>query len=144
MINNTIIIPGQTPSHKNSKRMFASKKTGKIFPANNDKYLAWKDLAVVNLKNSRVKIVGPIGVAATFFCEDNRPRDLDNMLASVQDALVSADVLADDNVKKLPFVFAKSGGVDKKNPRAEISFFAVAWDEETLSWNIDESVVKWF
>lgn len=144
MSSRKIIITGQTPSHKNSKRIFANKKTGKMFPANNEKYLAWKDSAVMEIKNSRVKFDGPVALAATFFCADNRGRDLDNMLASVQDVLVSAGVIADDNHQNLPFVFAKSGGLDRENPRAEITFFATKWDAENASWNIDESVIKWF
>lgn len=139
-----LIISGQTPSHKNSKRIFASKKTGKMFPANNEKYLAWKDLAVAEIKNSRIKFDRPVALAATFFCGDNRGRDLDNMLASIQDALVSAGAISDDDHKNLPFVFAKSGGIDRENPRAEIAFFAAEWDENSRNWNIDESVKKWF
>jgi Holliday junction resolvase RusA-like endonuclease len=123
--------------------MFVSRKSGKMFPANNEKYLTWKELATVEIKNSRIKFNGPVAIAAEFFMKDNRGRDLDNMLASVQDALVSAGALAEDNHEFLPMIFAKSGGLDKENPRAEVSFFAVAWDAKSRKWDVDSAIVKW-
>ena len=142
-MQNRIIIIGQTPSHKNSKRMFIARNTGKFFPANNDKYLVWKDAAIVAIKNSHVKFTEPVALAVTFFMGDRRSRDLDNMLASVQDALVSAGAIIDDDDHFLPMVFAKSGGYDPANPRVEITFFRVAWNRDMQDWSVDKSITDW-
>lgn len=142
-MKNYLIISGQTPSHKNSKRMFISRNTGKFFPANNDKYLVWKDSAIVEIKNSHLKFNDPIAVAVTFFVGDKRRRDLDNMLASVQDALISAGAISDDDATVLPMIFAKNGGLDSGHPRAEVTFFNVSWNDKTRDWAIDQSITDW-
>lgn len=142
-MQNRIVILGQTPSHKNSKRMFIARNTGKFFPANNDKYLVWKDAAIVAIKNSHVKFTEPVALAVTFFVGDHRSRDLDNMLASVQDALTSAGAITDDDSQFLPMVFAKSGGYDQLNPRAEITFFRAVLDEKTQTWAVDQTIADW-
>lgn len=55
-----------------------------------------------------------------FFVKDNRRRDLDNMLTTVQDALVRAGILEDDSWKRLR-VGMLDAEIDKNNPRAEIT-----------------------
>lgn len=59
-------------------------------------------------------------VEITFFAPDARKADLSNKAESLMDLLVDTKILEDDNwfvVKKLTLIF---GGIDKKNPRAEI------------------------
>lgn len=115
-----IILQGQTPSHKNSKQLSLNAKTGKLFPRNNDKYLAWKTGAILEAKASREKYTGEVSIEADFFVKDKRHRDLDNMMASVQDVLVEAGVIEDDNVFILHDIRAIFGGMDAKNPKAVI------------------------
>ena len=62
-----IILQGQTPSHKNSKQLSLNAKTGKLFPRNNDKYLAWKTGAILEAKASREKYTGEVSIEADFF-----------------------------------------------------------------------------
>ena len=117
-----IVLTGQTPSHKNSKQMFVNRKSGRSFPANNKNYLAWKSGAIYEAKyESEKKNIESCALVMTFFVKDKRHRDLDNMIASVQDVLVEAGVLSDDNVFNLPMIFANFGGIDRENPRAAIS-----------------------
>lgn len=117
-----IIITGQTPSHKNSKVMTLNRSTGKLFPRNNDRYLSWKGGAEVEILNQvRHRHRGTVGVIMTFFVKDRRPRDLDNMAASVLDVLVSTGSIDDDNVFVVPEISIHFGGISKSNPRAEIT-----------------------
>lgn len=135
-----IILHGQTPSHKNSKQMFRSSRTGKMFPANNNKYLAWKNSAIVDANLSKEKYSDSrlkLCMSVRFFVKDKRRRDLDNMVASVQDVLVEAGIIQDDNAFCLSTIFAHLQGIDKENPRAEISFL-VANDLESVAFKVGE------
>jgi Holliday junction resolvase RusA-like endonuclease len=116
-----IVISGQTPSHKNSKQMFVSRTTGKMFPANNKKYLAWRNGAEIEVLNqAKYRYTGAVEIEMWFFVRDKRPRDLDNMVASVLDVLVAASVISDDNCFVVRGIHAYLGDVDQANPRAEI------------------------
>lgn len=116
-----IIITGQTPSHKNSKVMTLNRSTGKLFPRNNDRYLSWKGVAEVEVLNQvRHRHRGTVGVSMTFFVKDRRPRDLDNMAASVLDVLVSTGLVEDDNIFIVPDIRLTFGGINKSKPRVEI------------------------
>lgn len=115
-----ITIAGQTPSHKNSKQITRF-RNGRTALINNRRYLAWKNPAILQAKTQTiVREITSTEITATFFVEDRRHRDLDNMLASVLDALVGAQVLADDNVFILPKITAIFGGIDKEKPRCDI------------------------
>lgn len=114
-----IVIHGQTPSHKNSKQLF--KVHGRPLLANNRKYLAWRDNAVIDVITSNNPPAGsPATVKAVFYVDSHRRRDLDNMLASVLDVLVEAGKIEDDNCFECKKIEAEFGGVDCDNPRAEI------------------------
>lgn len=116
-----IIITGQTPSHKNSKVMTLNRSTGKLFPRNNDRYLSWKGVAEVEALNQvRHRHRGTVGVSMTFFVKDRRPRDLDNMAASVLDVLVSTGLVEDDNIFIVPDIRLTFGGINKSKLRVEI------------------------
>lgn len=56
----------------------------------------------------------------TIFAPDARKFDLSNKFESIADLLVDAGILADDNYEVLPWVVLQFGGIDRKNPRAEI------------------------
>lgn len=116
----SIVLSGQTPSHKNSKQLF---KVGeRRIVANNDRYLQWRNGAILEARSQmRRSCTGTIGLIVEFYTKDKRPRDLDNMLASVQDVLVAAHVIDDDNCFILTQVIATFAGIDKANPRAKIT-----------------------
>lgn len=60
-------------------------------------------------------------VDVTIYQPDRKRRDLDNQLTAILDGLVGAMALPDDSNKFLRKVSAEMGGVDKENPRAEIT-----------------------
>lgn len=114
-----IIISGQTPSHKNSKQIFRS-KSGRTILANNDRYLNWRGGAIIEVLNQAKKSYKAAEIEMTFYTKDRRGRDLDNMVASVLDVLVHANVIEDDNCFMVRGIHAYFGGIDRVKPRVEI------------------------
>lgn len=65
-----------------------------------------------------------IEIEIDFYNADEKRHDLDNQLATVMDALVKADVLPDDNQKVVRKETVTYRGLDKEDPRAEITIKA--------------------
>ena len=113
-----IVISGQTPAQKNRKKM--SFQGGKPRLYTEAKVKSWQDQAAIELMPLRGKGFDErVSIVYMFYCKDNRRRDIDNMVASVNDALVKAGIVVDDSWQSLC-----SGGfdadIDKDNPRAEV------------------------
>ena len=122
-----IIIRGRIPSKKNSVVIFV--RNGKLFKMPSNKYREWH-------KDASLQLVGqkPIPLAMTglpfvkvncielrIFAPDRRASDLTNKAESVMDLLVDNKILADDNWFVVPIVLLTFGGVDKADPRVEIT-----------------------
>lgn len=65
-----------------------------------------------------------IEIEIDFYNSDEHRHDLDNQLATVMDALVRAEVLPDDNQKVVRKETVTYKGLDKEDPRAEITIKA--------------------
>ena len=114
-----ITLIGNIPSKKNSR---INTKSGRSFPSS--KYTAWHKDAIKQLKEQEVeraeyKMVEEI--ALTFYAQDLRKFDLTNKTESVMDLLVDYGLLEDDNCYVLPHISIVFGGVDRDNPRCEIT-----------------------
>lgn len=121
-----ITLSGQTPSQKNSKQMALNRRTGTMFPVSNPIVKRWqsavaKELAMIYQRDS---FIGKVGIYYTFYVQDNRRRDIDNMIASINDALVKAEIIEDDSWQCLNIVGARAE-IDKANPRAELVIVSV-------------------
>lgn len=112
-----IILKGRIPSKKNSR---IHTRTGMSFPSS--KYTAWHKDASQQLKSfQKDSMEIPRAVSITFFFPDKRRTDLSNKTESIMDLLVDNGFLADDSwqvVNKLELI---AGGIDRENPRAEIT-----------------------
>jgi hypothetical protein len=65
----------------------------------------------------------------TFYVQDKRGRDIDNMVVSANDAMVAAGIIPGDTWQLL-----QCGGfraeIDRDNPRAEIELYEDEWSIE--------------
>lgn len=121
-----IIIKGQVPAQKNSKSIAYNRGTGKPFIMSNKNVKDWQEYAQLQLNSMRPRtpLEGRQSISIMFYLKDNRRRDIDNMLTTIQDALVKAGILADDSWKNLK-VGDLDARLDKENPRAEIELIKV-------------------
>lgn len=115
-----LLVKGRIPSKKNSRNLFV--RGGKLFNIPSKEYAAWHKTAILQLaapktaseiKWSKCKLA--------FWAPDKRAADLSNKTESIMDLLVDAGVIEDDNwwvIGKLELTFM---GVDKLNPRCEIT-----------------------
>ena len=92
----------------------------------NQNVKAWQNSADVQLLYYRIKepLQERLELSIKFFVKDKRRRDLDNMLTTIQDALVRAGILQDDSWQfiRIGLIDAE---IDKENPRAEITLKAI-------------------
>ena len=58
-----------------------------------------------------------------FYCKDLRRRDVSNMLESINDLLVDAGIIEDDDWKHVR-IGGADADLDRENPRAEITINA--------------------
>lgn len=82
------IVPKARPRHN---------KWGSYLPAN---YRDWKDTTVGLIRNKIQPLTGDnFSVDVVLWGKHSRRGDLDNILGSIMDALVQADILPNDNAK---------------------------------------------
>lgn len=126
-------IAGQVPSKKNNKRILKNSRTGNRFIANSEKFNDWHEKALreVCLFSKAAKYrnkprKNPLSIRMSFYNKDNRRHDLDNMVSSVLDLLVDAGYLEDDHCKIVSSMLVVFRGVDRKNPRVEVTITELA------------------
>lgn len=117
-----ITILGQVPAKKNSRQAFV--RAGRVMNVPNKTYTEWEKQALWQLKGTKPVTEYPVALSMTFYVKDNRGRDMDNMLASVLDCLQKAGVLANDDWQHCRPITIDCGGIDKLNPRVEITWKA--------------------
>lgn len=122
----TFSISGQTPSQKNRKIISTNRATGRPFLRTEEKVKVWQLAAGWELKSVPVHFDDRfrVNIDYMFHVKDNRRRDIDNMMASVNDALVTAGIIADDSWQMLR-INSADAMLDKENPRAEIKLIRI-------------------
>lgn len=120
-----ITIPGDIPSKKNSKRRI--QRGTHIFMVPSKAHEEWHKRVMPLLTNWRDydQIKEPIAdtgsVMIIFYPSNLRRADLSNKAESIMDILVDAGILKDDNWFIVSHLMLGFGGVDRENPRAEIT-----------------------
>lgn len=115
-----IVISGSAPSKKNDRQIFV--RNGRIVSIPSARHKAWQDSALAELASQyKGSVDGACIVICQFYFENKRLKDLDNSLSSVLDVLVKSGLLPDDNYLVVPEVHAIFGGIDKENPRTEVT-----------------------
>lgn len=120
-----IVIKGRIPSKKNSKRWL--KRGGRQFLVPSKKHEEWHKRAYSQvIEQNTTKSLVCRGVLLRIWFPDNRDCDLTNKAESVMDLLVDSCILKDDNWKCTGSVHLIPMGVDKENPRCEITLMEVS------------------
>ncbi len=121
----SLVYRGVIYSKKNSKRIIRNRYTGRMS-------LISSDRARMNeadmIKQFRIQKSGtmqsPCEVSIKLYEPDWHRRDLDNQATAILDALVGAGILVDDGIKDVVKITVNLAGVDKKEPRSEISILS--------------------
>jgi len=116
------IIPTTPVTKKNSQRIFINRRTGKPFVMPSKAYEKYEAIAMMSLYPiPKSPIQSAVEVKAIFYMKTKRKVDLVNLLESLDDVLVKAGILADDNSD---IVISHDGSrvmYDKENPRTEVT-----------------------
>lgn len=122
-----ITIPIEPVTKKNSQEIRKNFKTGKRFISPSEKFKQYgRDAGYFVNRYSRLNINEPVNVKCLFYVKTRRRYDLTNLLEAIDDVLVAAGVLSDDNY----LIIAGHDGsrviYDKDNPRTEITIVPFA------------------
>jgi len=109
-------VKGRIPSKKNSR---INTRSGRSFPSK--KYKEWHHDASWQLFTQKKKLFTHCKITIAIYAPDKRRFDLTNKAESIMDLLVDCGILEDDNVNVVPAVQLLFKGVDRENPRAEIT-----------------------
>lgn len=129
----SLTISGQVPSKKNNKRILKNSRTGNRFIANSKRFNDWYEMVVKEMtlvsksrKFRNTKPTNPLKVTMVFYNKDNVRHDLDNMASSILDLLVDTGYLEDDCCRIVNRLIINFGGLDRKNPRVEVTITELA------------------
>ena len=131
-----LTLSGRVPSKKNSKRIVMAGSRPMILSSKD--YEAWHTAASYELRLqlkgtiNRIRFSGPYKVEITIYAPNKVKGDLSNKAESIMDLFVDNYVLADDNWFEVPELVLTFGGVDKENPRAEITISRPAIHTERI------------
>ncbi len=116
-----LTISGQPITKKNSQRLIYAK--GRIIPIPSSAYKTYEAMALRQLyvQYDGEPIDFPVNLSCHFFLGRKRKCDITNLLQSVQDILVRANVIADDNYTIVARLDHCKVDFDKENPRCEIT-----------------------
>lgn len=117
MVKITIPLPPITK--KNHQEIRRNRKTGKPFIAQSRQYEQYEQQALWFIRPTQ-PIIEPVNVKCIFYMQTRRRVDLVNLLEAIDDILVRAGVLADDNCKIVAGHDGSRVMYDKDNPRTEI------------------------
>lgn len=116
----TINLPPR--SKKNSQQILVNRKTGRPFITSSSAFKAYQKGALMLIPAAaRQRINYPVNVKATFYMPTRRACDLTNMLEALDDVLVDADVIADDNYNVVAGHDGSRVLYDKERPRTEVT-----------------------
>lgn len=124
-----LVVLGQCPAKKNSRKPFI--RAGRMMNFPNPKYMQWEKDSLLQLRG-RDKPLENITIDYIFFNKDMVKRDLDNMIASVNDMLVKKGIIVGDHWQTLTIGRAW-GMLDRKNPRVELVLYETQETMESSS-----------
>lgn len=125
-----IVLFGRPKTKKNSQMVVkARSKAGKIYhrPIPSKSFQEYQEACLWQLKTYRgPKFTGPVEVKVLYYMPDRRSwPDLIGLLQATSDILESAGIIQDDKLI-VSYDGSRIAGIDKQNPRAEITITEVA------------------
>ena len=118
---------GEVLSKKNSKQIIYNRRTGRpMLVSNKSSLLNEKALTEAFRWQIDEDVFDcPVEVRLKVWLKDRRRRDGDNQYTMVQDALVEAGLLEDDDYKHIPKHSVELMGYDKEDPRIEVEIIEI-------------------
>jgi len=113
------IIPLPPVSKKNSQQILINWQTGKPFIAPSKQFIDYEAAALWYIPRN-VHIDFAVNVKCLFYMPTRRLCDLPNMLEAIDDIMVKAGLLKDDNYKIVQSHDGSKILYDKENPRTDI------------------------
>ena len=124
LVNRKFTIPVVPRTKKNSQQVFV--RNGRIINIPSKLYQQFeKECLKVISSKYRKKIDDPVNIKAIFYTETRRRIDLTNLLEALDDMLVKAEVILDDNRDIVASHDGSRVYWDKENPRIEIEITEV-------------------
>ncbi len=114
-------------SKKNSQQIMRNRTTGKPFIAPSKVYKAYESAALWFMPKG-LNISEPVNIKCLFYMPTKRQCDLTNMLEAIDDIMVKARVIADDNYTILAGHDGSRVLYDKEFPRTEVTITALNED----------------
>lgn len=124
---NKVIIKFTVPlppiTKKNSQRIVVINGKPCILPS--QKFTEYEQAALWYIPKRGIPIDFPVNISCVFYMPNKRPCDLTNHLESIDDIMVKAGLLKDDNYKILASHDGSRVLVDKDNPRTEVEIIRI-------------------
>lgn len=112
-------VPLAPISKKNSQQILINQATGKPFIMPSKKFKEYEEVAAWYIPRG-IRINRPVNVKCLFYMPTKRRCDLTNLLEAIDDVMVNAGLLSDDDYT----VIESHDGIrvlyDKENPRTEV------------------------
>lgn len=118
-----ITIFGSIPSQKNCKRSTYNPYTRRVVVYTEPRVKEWQANVDAQLVFYDM-VKGPVEISMKIWHKDKRAKDLDNEFTSVVDRL-KGKIIEDDNCNIVRKFSCEFMGIDKENPRAEISIKSI-------------------
>lgn len=113
-------IPLSPVTKKNHQRILKNRSTGAHFVAPSEQYERYESAAMWFIPKPTEPISTAVNVKCLFYMPTKRACDLTNLLESIDDIMVKASLLSDDNYKVIAAHDGSRVYVDKNNPRTEV------------------------
>ena len=106
-------------SKKNSQQILTNRATGRPFIMPSKKYKDYEKAAAKYIPKG-VFINAPVNIKCLFYMPTKRRVDLTNLLEAIDDVMVKAGLLADDDFTVIESHDGSRVLFDKENPRTEV------------------------
>lgn len=107
-------------SKKNSQQILTNKATGRPFIMPSKKYKDYEKAAAKYIPRQPTPIDQPVNIKCLFYMPTRRKVDLTNLLEAIDDVMVKAGLLADDDFTIIQSHDGSRVLYDKENPRTEV------------------------